>query len=363
MAMQYRRPKHSPGHLFSGLFPRAARLFISHAADDKPLVKAFVGLVEGGVGVPPQIIFCSSLKGQGIKPGAEFKDSIREHLDDATCVIALITPNFYSSAFCMCELGGVWLQAKSFIPVIVPPLTFTDLKAVLVGLKALKIADSADLDELRDETADRLSIKALPTPRWNERRDDFLKALNPILKQLPANTPIPRSTHEKTVKELDDYKAEYAKAEQEIERLQKLNADLLKVKDAPKAAAAVRKHSSTIQNFESLTEAAKHSIVSLPFHVREALYYYVRGEDYRPEQWDDDVNGAIEDGQLASNIEDTGYKPRKSDPKVGRAMAALGELENWLAKPPSDFADWYAVSFKDPRPDLTLRPFWKQHLL
>jgi phage baseplate assembly protein W len=25
MAMQYRRPKHSPGHLFSGLFPRAAR--------------------------------------------------------------------------------------------------------------------------------------------------------------------------------------------------------------------------------------------------------------------------------------------------------------------------------------------------
>jgi site-specific DNA recombinase len=25
MAMQYRRPKHSPGHLFSGLLPRAAR--------------------------------------------------------------------------------------------------------------------------------------------------------------------------------------------------------------------------------------------------------------------------------------------------------------------------------------------------
>jgi hypothetical protein len=30
----------------------------------------------------------------------------------------------------MSELGGVWLQAKSFIPVIVPPLTFADLKAV-----------------------------------------------------------------------------------------------------------------------------------------------------------------------------------------------------------------------------------------
>jgi len=338
-------------------------LFISHAADDKPLVKAFVGVVESGIGVPPQVIFCSSLKGQGIKPGIEFKDSIREHLDDATCVIALITPNFYSSAFCMCELGGVWLQAKSFIPVIVPPLTLTDLKAVLVGLQALKIADSPDLDELRDEIADRLSIKALPTPRWNEHRDDFLKALDPILKQLPAKTPIPRSTHERTVKALDQYKAEYPKAEQEIERLQKLNADLLKVKDAPKAAAVVRKHSSTVQNFESLTEAAKHAIGLLPFHVRQALYYHARGEDYQPEQWDDDVNRAIEDGQLASNAEDNGYKPRKSDPKVSKAMEALDELENWLDRPPSDFADWYAASFKDPRPDLTLRPFWKQHLL
>lgn len=51
----------------------------------------------------------------------------------------------------MCELGGVWLQSKSFIPVIVPPLTFTNLKAVLVGVQALKVADTADLDEMTDE--------------------------------------------------------------------------------------------------------------------------------------------------------------------------------------------------------------------
>lgn len=92
-----------------------AKLFISHAASDKPLVKAFVDLLEGGIGVHPSEIFCSSLKGQGIKPGVDFKASIREHLDGATCVIALVSENFYGSAFCMCELGGVWLQSKSFI--------------------------------------------------------------------------------------------------------------------------------------------------------------------------------------------------------------------------------------------------------
>ena len=75
-------------------------------------------------------------------------------LDDATCLTALIMHNFYANGFCMSELGGVWLQA-------------------------LRTADSADLDELRDS----------------------------------------RSTHAKTIKELSDYKVEYAKTEQEIERL------------------------------------------------------------------------------------------------------------------------------------------------
>src|SRR5208282_967014 len=128
-----------------------AKLFLSHDASDKPLVDAFVNLLEGGIGVRPSDIFCASLKGQGIKAGADFKESIREHLDDATCVIALITPRFYSSAYCMCELGGVWIQAKSLIPMLVPPLAFSDLKAVLVGVQALKVAERADLDQLRDD--------------------------------------------------------------------------------------------------------------------------------------------------------------------------------------------------------------------
>ena len=156
-----------------------------------------MGLLEGGIGVPPKDIFCASLKGQGITPGADFKASIREHLDDTTRVVALITPNFYGSAFCMCEMGGVWLRAKSFIPTLVPPLAFGDLKAVLAGMQALKIGEKADLDQLRDEVAERLSISVLKTPRWNERRDDFLNQLPGILRKLPAEPMVARAAHEK----------------------------------------------------------------------------------------------------------------------------------------------------------------------
>src|SRR5438552_15374014 len=97
-----------------------AKLFISHASADLPVVSAFVDLLEGGVGVPPGDIFCTSLRGQGVKPGKDFKESIRANLNDAECALALVSPNYYASAFSMCELGGVWLTAKDYLPILVP---------------------------------------------------------------------------------------------------------------------------------------------------------------------------------------------------------------------------------------------------
>jgi hypothetical protein len=220
------------------------KLFVSHDVGDKPLVDAFVKLLEGGIGVPPGDIFCASLKGQGVKPGRDFKESIREHLDGATCVIALITPRFYSSAYCMCELGGVWIHAKSLIPILVPPLTLSDLKAVLVGLQALMITEKADLDQLRDDVAKQLSIEPLLTPRWSVRRDEFLDSLPLILKQLPDEATVTRATHDEALKELNEYKAEFIKSEGEVKRLQAIIAGLIAIKDAPKAAAIIQEHSS-----------------------------------------------------------------------------------------------------------------------
>lgn len=60
-----------------------ASLFLSHAAADKAIIDALAELLESGVGVPPDEIFCSSIKGQGIRPGANFVDAIRIQLTGA----------------------------------------------------------------------------------------------------------------------------------------------------------------------------------------------------------------------------------------------------------------------------------------
>lgn len=55
-------------------------IFISHANKDKDLVEAIVELIEEGIGVPENQIFCSSLKGYGIPVGENFISYIKSQI-------------------------------------------------------------------------------------------------------------------------------------------------------------------------------------------------------------------------------------------------------------------------------------------
>ena len=241
---------------------QSKNIFVSHAVADVPVVKAFVTLMEAGIGVSPKAIFCTSIKGQGIKPGADFKSSIHKSLGSASTVVALISENFYNSPFCMCELGGVWLQSKDFIPILLPPVRFADMKAVLVGLQALRIQSAEDLDELRDELAERLEIEPLPTPRWNEKRDEFLKVLKGCLKKIPPSPPVPRTHLENAKKETAEYETSLKEARAEIERLEALNGKLKKAKDAEAVSKILAEDMEAVELFENLNRPA------FPRHIR-----------------------------------------------------------------------------------------------
>lgn len=340
-----------------------SKLFISHAAHDKGLVEAFVDLLEGGVGVPHASIFCSSLKGQSIKPGAAFVESIRQNLDEATCVVALISEAFHASAFCMCELGGVWLVSKDFLPIVVPPLDFSALKAVTAGIQGSQLARADDLDEIRDELGTRLGIKVHNTARWNTKRDKFLVGLPKLLVKFEG--PVLRVTHTKLKKELEDYKTECQRLEQELQTQKALVTQLKKTKDAQAVAKVVRENSTTADAFQELATAAAKALRPLSSVVREAFFQNYQGRDYSPrnrEDWDE-IQTEVEHGYLVLNDSENGASPDDRNKKVRLAKAALRDLSRWLDEPPADFAEWYDDEFDGERGDMTLRPFWELHLL
>jgi hypothetical protein len=337
------------------------KLFISHAAHDKVLVEAVVDLLESGVGVPHQSIFCSSLKGQSIKPGEDFVKSIRQSLGEATCVMALISDQYYASAFCMCELGGVWLQAKSFLPVLVPPVDYNNLKAVLSGLQVSRIASEEDLDELRDELIERLGIEGHKTPRWSSRRKAFLQVLPKRLKAIKFKGPVSRAEYGKLEKELETYREEYEAREHEIDELKNLVGELKNAKDATAVAKIVSKHSSVVDQFKSLVSAASNALDGLARPVQEACYYRMRGEDYVPKDWDE-VERPLEYGELAGGSNDHGLRPNEENRKIQSAMVALDKLARWLERSPDEFEEWYDEETDGERPHIKLRGFWDRHL-
>jgi TIR domain len=151
-----------------------------------------IQLIEGGIGIRSDQIFCSSLEEQGIPPGVDFKSFIKEKLGEAKVVIALVSPQYYGSAFCMCELGATWALTKSCIPLIVPPVTCSDLRGGLFGSQALPIDEDKKLDVMHSVIA-ALAQKAETVARLNSRKSQFLKQVAGALKQaLSRLQPCPR---------------------------------------------------------------------------------------------------------------------------------------------------------------------------
>ena len=156
-------------------------IFISHAEKDKALAELLVNLIEDGIGVPEQEIFCSSLNGYGIPTGKNFTDYIKSQIDVPKVVIFLLTQNYYNSYFCLCEMGAAWVKSHQLFPILVPPLDYEDLKAVLIGTKVAKIDDKNKYIELRDLLKKEIDFIAKSDAKWERKREEFFNKLSDVL--------------------------------------------------------------------------------------------------------------------------------------------------------------------------------------
>ena len=152
-------------------------IFISHATADKELADKLVVLVETGIGIPDTDVFCTSLEGLGIPSGANFVDFIKSQIQEPRVVLLLLTPHYYASEFCLCELGASWSMAHRAFPLLLPPLTYDDVNGVLLGTQVLRLNSKEKLNQFQEEMIELFKIKGKAFAIWEKRRDEFLEWL------------------------------------------------------------------------------------------------------------------------------------------------------------------------------------------
>jgi len=158
-----------------------AGVFISHSAEDTAIVRNFVDLIAHGIGLGKEDIFCTSVPGQ-IAPGSDFKAEIKARLNSSSLFLPIISESFSTSRFCMFELGASWAASKSIIPILVPPLTYSDMAPVLQDTQAVRIENELDLSLMRSEICRLMHLqKSKEEASWRTMKRRFLRSLSQAL--------------------------------------------------------------------------------------------------------------------------------------------------------------------------------------
>jgi hypothetical protein len=153
---------------------KISKVFISHASGDSTIVEEVIEILES-IGLDSNQIFCTSFEGYGIDLGDNFLDAIKEELSSECLVIFLLSKKFYESQVCLCEMGATWVLAKEHIPVLIPPLDFSDIKGVIPLTQGFKINEPLKLNIFKEKIEKIFSIKSpLTMSTWERKRDRIL---------------------------------------------------------------------------------------------------------------------------------------------------------------------------------------------
>lgn len=169
-------------------------IFISHSSSDKIIVEEFVDkILQIGLGISANDIFCTSIQGMKIKTGDDFVKAIKDKLLKSKVVILLLSNNYKSSEICLNEMGAAWILGKVIYPLIIEPLEYDEVGFLNITKQIEKLTSSADLDNFKETIEQELGLESVKTSTWNQQKEKFLIAVNKLI-----------SNNEKTVKDKND---------------------------------------------------------------------------------------------------------------------------------------------------------------
>lgn len=154
------------------------KIFISHSSKDAGIVEEIIDLLEI-MGVKQKQIFCSSFQGYSIGLGQDFLQRIKDELNGNVLVLFIITSDFYSSPVSLCEMGAAWVKTTTHIPIVVPPLSYEDVKGVIPLTQGFSIDEPLKWNVLKEQLEQWFDIQSQDSmSAWERKRDKSIGLIN-----------------------------------------------------------------------------------------------------------------------------------------------------------------------------------------
>jgi uncharacterized protein yddK len=151
------------------------KVFISHSSNDKDIVEKFVDhILQLGIGIKDEDIFCTSIENMGVKNGEDIRRHIQTNIRNADYAFLLISKNYKASEICINEMGAVWAYDANVRLYLLPDVDFDKIGWLCDTRKADMINSSIALDALHKEVIEYFGLPDKGT-EWSRQREVFLE--------------------------------------------------------------------------------------------------------------------------------------------------------------------------------------------
>ena len=156
-------------------------IFISHRSTDKAIADMLLDFFSG-TGIPRETVFCSSLPGNDINE--KISGEVKTALKKSVVNIAILSTDYYQSAYCLNEAGILWYQDDvPVIPIALPEINSSNMYGFLSNEYKLRRLDSdTDIPYIYDVVSEAVSaprtkvgIITHESAKLKGRYADFLK--------------------------------------------------------------------------------------------------------------------------------------------------------------------------------------------
>lgn len=153
------------------------KIFISHSSKDKNIVEKFTDcILQLGIGINAEDIFCTSIEEMGVKNGKDIRKHIQTNIRNADYAFLLISKNYKASEICINEMGAVWAYDANVRLYLLPDVDFDEIGWLCDTRKANMINSSIGLDALHKEMIEYFERPDKET--WSRQRETFISYVN-----------------------------------------------------------------------------------------------------------------------------------------------------------------------------------------